>query len=39
LAAAGRTGGFSSPGGVTTKMRMLALEHAASPSGQYAFGF
>ena len=31
--------GFSSPGGVTTKMRMLALEHAASPTGQYAFGF
>lgn len=31
--------GFSSPGGVTSKMRMLALEHAASPTGQYAFGF
>ncbi len=31
--------GFSSPGGVTAKMRMLALEHAASPTGQYAFGF
>jgi len=30
--------GFSSPGGVTAKMRMLALEHAASPTGQYAFG-
>jgi len=35
----GKTGGFSSPGGVTAKMRMLALEHAASPTGQYAFGF
>jgi methylated-DNA-[protein]-cysteine S-methyltransferase len=31
--------GFSSPGGVTAKMKMLALEHAASPTGQYAFGF
>jgi methylated-DNA-[protein]-cysteine S-methyltransferase len=39
LGADGRTGGFSSPGGVTAKMRMLALEHAASPTGQYAFGF
>lgn len=39
LGADGRTGGFSSPGGVTAKLRMLALEHAASPSGQYAFGF
>ncbi|HWA17883.1 MAG TPA: methylated-DNA--[protein]-cysteine S-methyltransferase, partial [Devosia sp.] len=39
LAADGRTGGFSSPGGVEAKMRMLALEHAASPTGQYAFGF
>lgn len=39
LAADGRTGGFSSPGGVTAKMKMLALEHAASPTGQYAFGF
>ncbi len=39
LAADGRTGGFSSPGGVTSKMKLLALEHAASPTGQYAFGF
>ena len=39
LATGGRTGGFSSPGGVSAKMRMLALEHAASPTGQYAFGF
>lgn len=39
LAADGRTGGFSSPGGVTSKMKMLALEHAAGPTGQYAFGF
>jgi len=31
--------GFSSPGGVAAKMQMLALEHAASPTGQYAFGF
>jgi methylated-DNA-[protein]-cysteine S-methyltransferase len=39
LGADGRSGGFSSPGGVSAKMRMLALEHAASPTGQYAFGF
>jgi methylated-DNA-[protein]-cysteine S-methyltransferase len=39
LASDGKTGGFSSPGGVTSKMRLLALEHAASPTGQYAFGF
>jgi methylated-DNA-[protein]-cysteine S-methyltransferase len=39
LAADGKTGGFSSPGGVTAKMRMLALENAAGPTGQYAFGF
>ncbi len=39
LGANSRPTGFSSPGGVTAKMRMLALEHAASPTGQYAFGF
>lgn len=39
LAADGKTGGFSSPDGVRTKMRMLALEHAASPTGQFSFGF
>lgn len=39
LASGGGTGGFSSPGGVSAKMHMLALEHAASPTGQYAFGF
>ena len=39
LGADGRAGGFSSPGGVSAKMKMLALEHAASPTGQYAFGF
>jgi len=39
LGADGKTGGFSSPGGVTAKMKMLALEHAASPTGQDAFGF
>jgi methylated-DNA-[protein]-cysteine S-methyltransferase len=39
LGADSRTGGFSSPGGVSAKMQMLALEHAASPTGQYAFGF
>jgi methylated-DNA-[protein]-cysteine S-methyltransferase len=39
LGAGDKAVGFSSPGGVGAKMRMLALEHAASPSGQYAFGF
>lgn len=39
LAAGGRTGGFSSPGGVRAKMEMLALERAASPTGQFSFGF
>ena len=39
MGANGKPTGFSSPGGVTAKMRMLALEHAALPSGQYAFGF
>ena len=39
LAADGRTGGFSSPGGVQAKMEMLALERAASPTGQFSFGF
>lgn len=39
LAADGRTGGFSAPGGVPAKMEMLALERAASPTGQFSFGF
>jgi len=39
LGADGRPVGFSSPGGVVSKMRMLALERAADPTGQYAFGF
>lgn len=39
LAADGRTGGFSAPGGVTSKMRMLALERAATPYGQFSLGF
>lgn len=33
LAAGGRSGGFSAPGGVATKMRLLAIEDAA-PGGQ-----
>lgn len=33
LAAGGRSGGFSAPGGVETKLRLLALE-GASPGGQ-----
>ncbi len=39
LAADGRTGGFSSPRGVRAKMEMLAHEKAASPTGQFSFGF
>ena len=39
LGSDGKPVGFSSPGGVVSKMKMLALEHAASPDGQYAFGF
>lgn len=38
VGANGTVGGFSAPGGVSSKMRMLALEKAA-PGGQYAFGF
>jgi methylated-DNA-[protein]-cysteine S-methyltransferase len=39
LGADGRPTGFSAPGGITSKMTMLALEGAASPKGQYAFAF
>jgi methylated-DNA-[protein]-cysteine S-methyltransferase len=41
LAAGGRMGGFSAPGGVFTKRRLLDLERARPPSppGQGAFAF
>jgi methylated-DNA-[protein]-cysteine S-methyltransferase len=42
LAAGNKQGGFSAPGGVTSKLRMLALEGVTvgpSPSPQMAFGF
>ncbi len=39
LAADGKSGGFSAPGGVAAKMRMLALERAATPEGQFSLGF
>jgi methylated-DNA-[protein]-cysteine S-methyltransferase len=39
LAADGRSGGFSAPGGAGAKMRMLALERAADPRGQFSLGF
>ena len=42
LAAGGRIGGFSAPGGSATKARMLALEGALKeppPPAQQAFGF
>jgi methylated-DNA-[protein]-cysteine S-methyltransferase len=39
LGSGGKSGGFSAPGGVATKMKMLAMEQAAAPGGQYAFGF
>lgn len=41
LASDGKAGGFSAPGGATTKLRMLALEGVTvgAPAGQMAFGF
>ncbi len=41
LAAGGKMGGFSAPGGVFTKRRLLDMEHARPPSppGQSAFDF
>jgi methylated-DNA-[protein]-cysteine S-methyltransferase len=39
LAAGGRIGGFSAPGGAATKRRMLALEGAAVEGGQQSFAF
>jgi methylated-DNA-[protein]-cysteine S-methyltransferase len=39
LASKGKAGGFSAPGGVSSKMKMLALERATSPEGQFSFGF
>ena len=42
LAAGGKVGGFSAPGGATSKMRMLALEgisFAPPPPAQQSFGF
>lgn len=33
------TGGFSAPGGVETKLKMLALEKASTPMGQWSFNF
>ena len=37
LAASGRSGGFSAPGGVTTKMKMLQIERARRNAGQELF--
>ncbi len=39
LGSHGKSGGFSAPGGAGSKMKMLALEKAASPEGQFSFGF
>ncbi|MFC6489658.1 MGMT family protein, partial [Nitratireductor sp. GCM10026969] len=42
MVAGGRLGGFSAPGGTTTKRRMLALERAVPPDAepaQASFGF
>jgi len=36
LAADNRMGGFSAPGGITTKLRLLRIEGAATPEGQTA---
>jgi methylated-DNA-[protein]-cysteine S-methyltransferase len=38
LAASGRTGGFSAPGGVTTKMRLLNVERAQGVEAPSLFG-
>ena len=45
LAAGGKAGGFSAPGGLTTKLRMLTIEHARTSEaptlfdGDGTFGF
>lgn len=41
LASDGRSGGFSAPGGASSKVRMLALEGVSvgTPAGQMTFGF
>jgi methylated-DNA-[protein]-cysteine S-methyltransferase len=42
LAAGGKIGGFSAPGGLAAKIRMLALEGvyaAPAPPAQQSFGF
>jgi methylated-DNA-[protein]-cysteine S-methyltransferase len=36
LAASGKTGGFSAPGGVVTKLRLLTIE-GAQPNGPTLF--
>jgi methylated-DNA-[protein]-cysteine S-methyltransferase len=38
LAAGGRSGGFSAPGGVTTKLRLLTIEGAIASAGTAASG-
>jgi methylated-DNA-[protein]-cysteine S-methyltransferase len=38
VAAAGRTGGFSAPGGVATKLRLLNIERAAVSAEPLLFG-
>jgi methylated-DNA-[protein]-cysteine S-methyltransferase len=35
VAASGKTGGFSAPGGVQTKMRMLSIERAGADGGLF----
>lgn len=39
VAAGGKIGGFSAPGGSVTKEKMLRLEGALTPPAQAAFGF
>lgn len=39
VAAGGKIGGFSAPGGSVTKEKMLRLEGALTPPSQAAFGF
>jgi methylated-DNA-[protein]-cysteine S-methyltransferase len=37
LAAGGKTGGFSAPGGIDTKFRMLAIERAKTDNAPSLF--
>jgi O-6-methylguanine DNA methyltransferase len=38
VAAGGKTGGFSAPGGISTKLRMLAIESVHTKGTLFDFG-